>query len=147
MGRADLGSRHLKRFPVPKGAQPREARIAELSEAIYVAKKNWDKGNETCTLFQEAWLSSAARLNRGVTISKLLDALSAQERSINLQIQGQFNELNDEVFRLYDVPAEKRQLIVETLGERPAEVLWPQMEGKTVEQKRIGARLALLSSR
>jgi hypothetical protein len=142
-GRWEVGI--VKRFPIPQGAQTREARIAAISEAIYVAKRDWDKGNETSTLFQEAWLCNAAGLNRGATTAKLLDTLSAQERSTNLQIQGLFNELNDEVFRLYDVPAEKRELIVETLGDRPGEVLWPHMEGKSVEQKRMEHIWRLLS--
>ena len=46
---------------------------------------------------------------------------------------------------LCDIPDSSRQIIEETLGERPPELIWPQMEGKTVEQKRMEHVWRLLS--
>ena len=53
--------------------------------------------------------------------------------------------MNDEVYRLYGIPESLREMIEETLGERPPELIWPQMEGKTVEQKRMEHVWRLLS--
>ena len=49
------------------------------------------------------------------------------------------------MYRLYGIPDNSRQIIEETLGERPPEIIWPQMEGKTVEQKRMEHVWRLLS--
>ena len=63
----------------------------------------------------------------------------------DIRIQKLYTELNDEVYRLYGIPDSSRQIIEETLGERPPELIWPQMEGKTVEQKRMEHVWRLLS--
>ncbi len=60
-------------------------------------------------------------------------------------IKKLYAELNDEVYCLYNIPDSMRQAIEETLGERPPELIWPQMEGKTVEQKRMEHVWRLLS--
>ncbi len=60
-------------------------------------------------------------------------------------IKKLYAELNDEVYCLYNIPDSMRQAIEETLGERPPELIWGQMEGKTVEQKRMEHVWRLLS--
>jgi hypothetical protein len=71
--------------------------------------------------------------------------MADQETSAELQIQNCYSDLNDEVYRLYGIPERTRALIEESLGERPPEILWPQMEGKTTEQKRMEHVWRLLS--
>ena len=53
--------------------------------------------------------------------------------------------MNEEVYKLYGMPAATRAVIEENLGNRPPEVLWPQMESKTPEQKRTEHVCRLLS--
>jgi hypothetical protein len=74
-----------------------------------------------------------------------LEQLAILERDGECHIQRLYSELNDEVYRLYGIPDSTRKTIEEILGERPPEVLWPQMEGKTTEQKRMEHVWRLLS--
>jgi hypothetical protein len=78
-------------------------------------------------------------------ISGCLDRLVEYETVENVRIQRLYAELNDEVYRLYGISDSSRQVIEETLGERPPELIWPQMEGKNVEQKRMEHVWRLLS--
>jgi hypothetical protein len=84
-------------------------------------------------------------VDSSLTLPGLLDRLAEYEASEEARIQTLYAELNDEVYRLYGIPEVTRAIIEETLGERPPEVLWPQMEGKTVEQKRMEHVFRLLS--
>ena len=61
------------------------------------------------------------------------------------RIQRLYAELNDEVYKLYGIPAATRAIIEDTLGERPPEILWPQMERKSPAQKRMEHVWRLLS--
>jgi hypothetical protein len=84
-------------------------------------------------------------VNPSASIPTRLDHLAKYEIAQETRIQQLYAELNDEVYKLYGIPDSTRAVIEETLGERPPEVLWPQMEGKSVEQKRMEHVFRLLS--
>jgi hypothetical protein len=104
-----------------------------------------DKGNEISTHFYVPWLLREDLLNIDASIPARLDRLADYEATEQTLIQQLYAEMNEEVYRLYGIPESTRKTIEETLGQRPPEVLWPQMEGKSVEQKRMEHVWRLLS--
>ncbi|MCP4656591.1 MAG: hypothetical protein GY856_14355 [bacterium] len=66
-----------------------------------------------------------------------LYSLAEFESTQESRIQEFYGDLNDEIYRLYEIQDNTRATIEETLEARPPELLWPQMERKTVEQKRM----------
>lgn len=135
----------IKRLPIPKPTSALHERIATIARAIYDAKATWDEGNETSTRFRAPWVLRDDLADAVMTISTRLDRLAEHEAAEEARIQKRYAELNDEVYTLYGIPESTRVVIEETLGERPPEVLWPQMEGKTAEQKRMEHVFRLLS--
>ena len=61
------------------------------------------------------------------------------------EIQDLYARLNDEVYALYGIRKGTCIEIEESLGNRPNEVLWPQMERHGQEQKRVEHVWRLLS--
>ena len=132
----------IKRLPVPQPAAHQHERVARRAREIHDAKAAWDRGNETSTRFERPWL---VHDRAPANIAERLDQVSRQEAAQEARIQGLYSELNDEVYKLYGIPDNTRTIIEETLGERPPEVIWPQMERKTAEQKRMEHVWRLLS--
>lgn len=133
----------LKRMPVHLPSPTIRKRIAFLAETILLAKAKWDTSNETSTEFSVPWLIRDDIGGRSLTT--LLDVLHELEVSGEAHIGSAYSDLNDEVYRLYGIPDATRKTIEDTLGDRPPEILWPQMEGKTAEQKRMEHVWRLLS--
>ena len=78
-------------------------------------------------------------------ISRRLSALATREQKEEERIVRLYAAINDGVYKLYGIPDSTRAVIEESLRERPPEVLWPQMEPKTAEQKRMEHVWRLLS--
>ena len=78
-------------------------------------------------------------------VADRLEQVARHEATEEARIQSLFSELNDEAYRLYGIPDDTRTVIEETFGERPPEVIWPQMEHKAAEQKRMEHVWRLLS--
>ena len=135
----------IKRLPIPKPSASLHDRIAELAKAIHDAKASWDEGNEASTRFQAPWLLGDDLLEDANSVPARLDRLAEREAEAEARIQALYAELNDLAYKLYGIPEKTRGIIEETLGDRPPEVLWPEMEGKTVEQKRMEHVFRLLS--
>jgi len=81
----------------------------------------------------------------GSNLEDRVERLGRSESEGEAAIQLAYGRLNDEVFLLYGIPGATRTLIEEGLGDRPPEILWPQMEGKTLDQKRMEHVWRLLS--
>lgn len=147
--REEMGARWevgiVKRLPVPQPTSAQHRNVAEIADFIYGTKVDWDHGNETSTVFDMPFVLRAIKRNYHRSINIVLDAVLQQESSDEAQISARFAELNDIVFRLYGVPDTARHLIEEALGSQPAETVWPQMQGKTQEQKRVEHIWRLLS--
>jgi hypothetical protein len=119
--------------------------IGLKSISIHDAKASWDKGNEICTKFFSPWILDEGFISLTDNIPQRLDLLNQIESIEESRIQKLYAELNDEVYNLYGIPNQTRTIIEETLGQRPTEVLWPQMERKAIEQKRMEHVWRLLS--
>jgi hypothetical protein len=132
----------IKRLPVPQATAKQVERVASLAKAIHDAKREWDSGNEISTSFERPWV---VRRPDAKSFSDALDGVLEAEASAEKQIQATYSDLNTEAYKLYAIPDVTRVQIEKSLGERPPEVIWPQMEGKTTEQKRMEHVWRLLS--
>jgi len=142
-GRWEVGV--VKRFPIPSLTSKKRERLGTLSSEIRDAKASWDVGNEISTRFTQPWLLREDIIDNSTPIKQRLDRLIEFETLENARIQKLYDELNDEVYRLYGIPDTTRKVIEATLGDRPSEIIWPQMERKTPEQKRMEHVWRLLS--
>lgn len=142
-GRWEVGV--VRRFPFSGLRDSDRVRLEELARNIHDAKAAWDQGNEISTHFTIPWSLHITSAQVSAQLSPRLDHLAQFEAAEDGRIQRLYSELNDEVYRLYGIPDSTRKLIEETLGERPPEIIWPQMEGKSPEQKRMEHVWRLLS--
>ena len=135
----------VKKLPVPKYSHEASNALGSRAKTIHQAKATWDEGNETSTRFRKPWLLGGPFADTPAPISIRLDRLDEYESAEERRIQNCYAKLNDEVYRLYGISNATRAIIDDTLGNRPPEVLWPQMEGKAPEQKRMEHVFRLLS--
>jgi len=145
------GSTYVAQLPIPSVAPATMAQLGALAERSYAIKAAWDAGNEISTRFVIPWALQAEFAGDG-PISKRLSRVARTEREKERDIRTIYSEIDDRAFRIYGVPDTRRAAILESLGDRrragrPAttETLWPQMEGKTAEQKRMEHVFRLLS--
>ena len=139
------GTTAIGALPTPPLTKEPSASIARHAEDIHSAKANWDRGNEISSGFSRPWMLHDSRFDADAPISRRLSALATQEQKEEARIVRLYAAINDEVYKLYGIPDSTRAIIEETLGERPAEVIWPQMERRTAEQKRMEHVWRLLS--
>jgi hypothetical protein len=132
----------IKRLPVPQASTKQADHVASFAKAIHDAKREWDSGNEISTSFERPWVVRRADAK---SFSEALDGVLDAEEKAEKQIQSLYSDLNIEAYKLYAIPDVTRAQIEKSLGERPPEVIWPQMEGKTTEQKRMEHVWRLLS--
>jgi hypothetical protein len=132
----------MKAMPMPSPTPNQRGVISSLATAIFQAKAAWDEGNETSTRFKEPWI-----LRNGAELGLLdsLDRLRDFERGQDARIQELHRSLNEQAYHLYDLREGAQQLIEDSIGKRPLEIIWPQMEGKTPDQKRMEHVWRLLS--
>ena len=135
----------VKKLPVPKCSREASYALGDHAKSISQAKATWDEGNETSTRFRRPWLLGEQFADTPHPISIRLDRLAELEIAEEHRIQHLYTALNDETYRLYGISSATRTIIEDTLGARPPEVLWPHMEGKTPEQKRMEHVFRLLS--
>ena len=132
----------IQRLPIPRTPAMHNEKISFIAESIYNAKREWDSGNEVSTSFDCPWL---LRFPDAPSLSSALDSVAACEAEGEAAIQSLYDSLNDEAYRLYGIPDATRKIIEASLGDRPPEILWPQMEGRSVDQKRMEHVSRLLS--
>lgn len=133
----------IRRLPCPQPTQEQRDRIGHIAKSVHDAKRDWDRGNETSTVFDAPWLIAGAAAQG--TLLERLDSLVETEAREESRVRSGFAELNSEVFRLYGYGDPTRQAIEAKISDRPPEVLWPQMEGLSKEQKRMEHVWRLLS--
>lgn len=135
--------RSLDLIPLPALTPSSEIELARVANVIHDAKATWDKGNEVSTRFSEPWLVSHSR--DSASLSSALDRVLKVEVEQGRLIHSEYCGLNDAVYLIYGVKYEARKEIERRLTGRPDEVVWPQMQGKSVEQKRMEHVWRLLS--
>ena len=118
--------------------------MAALARHIHDRKAEWDEGNEVSQRFGAPWLLSRG-LRAKESIAAALDQVADRERFEEEAIRRSFTALNEEVYLLYGISGATRKNVEDGVGEPPLEVLWPQMEGNSIDQKRIEHVWRLLS--
>jgi hypothetical protein len=138
------GATAIGTIPVPSVSVSLRPAIEKCCRSIFSSKTSWDEGSEICTRFRSPWLLCEDIGIEG-NLPARLDKLAKFEAAEEGDIQQLYAQLNTEIYKLYGIPDKTRTIIEETLGERPPEILWPQMEGKSVDQKRMEHVWRLLS--
>ncbi len=141
-GRWEINS--VKRFPVPASI-PNIEPLTSAVDQIEAAKSAWDRGSEICTRFSAPWLLQDHIIGPDPGIPARLDKLAELEATKEALVQDLYSDLNNKVYELYGIAVSTRVIVEDTLGAAPPEVLWPQMDGKSVEQKRMEHVWRLLS--
>ena len=139
------GATAVGTLPTPSLAEGQRASIAYRAEEIYSAKATWDRGNEISVGFERPWILQDSWVEADAPIPQRLSGLDAREQKEEGRIVQLYAALNDDVYRVYGISDNTRAEIEESLGDRPAEILWRQMVGKTVVQKRMEHVWRLLS--
>ncbi|MCI0628303.1 MAG: BREX-1 system adenine-specific DNA-methyltransferase PglX [Acidobacteria bacterium] len=134
----------IRRLPIPAPPIEQKEQVGRIARTIYELKAKWDRGNETSVGFNEPWLLIEEYARR-TSISAALDSLVGDEAAQDRQIQELYTDLNDHAYKLYGIPTDVRKEIEHAMGDRPAEIVWAQMEGKTRDQKRMEHVWRLLS--
>jgi hypothetical protein len=135
----------IQKLPIPRPSVELKRHIALLARRIFDAKAAWDEGNEISTRFKEPWLAAALRERPERPLAEALEALLARQAAVDAEIQAWYAELDGAVFDAYGLSPETREVVATDLGPRPPELIWPQVEGKSAEQKRMEHVIRLLS--
>lgn len=125
----------VQKLPIPPGKEDR--RISAASEILHDKKRDWDSGNEISTNFQSPWVLQTEAKGNYQGFSAALTFALEEETSLDAELRTIYSQLNDSVYQLYEVNTTLRGKMENAIGPRPPEIIWPQMEGKSVEQKRL----------
>jgi hypothetical protein len=139
------GATAIGSIPIPRLSAKAKSTLSSIAIGLHDPKAAWDEGNETSSRFRAPWILRGDIADATMSLAVRLDYLAEYEGAEQTRIQRLYAELNEEIYKLYSIPDNIRATIEEPLGERPPEVLWPQMEGKTNEQKRMEHVWRLLS--
>jgi hypothetical protein len=135
----------IKRLPIPQPTKYQLERISSIARQIYDEKASWDRGNEISTSFERPWLLRDDLVDVALPISDRLDTIEVLEAQATTRIQELHATLNDETYSLYGIQKKSRDVIHAISGQRPPELIWPQMENKDSGQKRSEHLYRLLS--
>lgn len=130
------GVEYVGRVPIPINKGLDAEVVSKIAKSIFHIKSNWDTGNEISTRFDRPWVLQPEVNHRSASLSSALDAVLDHEAELDAELQTTYAELNDAVYRLYGVNDALRIKIEAAIGQRPPEIVWPQMEGRDRDQKR-----------
>jgi len=149
----DIGSVRSLPYVIP--TEP----LGLAAKQAHNLKATWDTGNEICTRSNAPWL---VQTHRGTLLAgtiadgrpliaepgapnlqspisnlhSLLDYLRAVEQAADARLQTLQAQIDEVVYELYEISTKDRALIERELGDRPPELVWPQMAGKSDREKR-----------
>ena len=157
---------HIKNLPIPEEALSiKNSDLRDLL-IVYNIKKAWDEGNEIYTQFTKPWILQVAEsmlpiepqgieINRkeflfddeqqdnlslidieNKTIREILDYLLRIEDRINLHLHKLQERIDQAVFAIFHISEIDRKFIEKEQSNRPNLVVWPEMEGKSIADKR-----------
>jgi hypothetical protein len=131
--------------------------LEDMALDMFASKAAWDTGNEISSRFTKPWLLQLAQqgiaFTKGLGLGRVRDRLKhdASLSSVNLpsllecsqvieqgadaRLQVLQAEIDEAVYDLYEISPADQALIERELGERPPELVWPQMEGKSRKEK------------
>jgi hypothetical protein len=139
------GATAIGSLPAPLVRGEARTRLEKIVSRVYAAKIEWDQGNEISAQYREPWLATELRAKSTRSLAATLDALLEKEAILDRDLQALYGELDELIFDAYGLTTHVRAGIVSDLGSRPPEVVWPQMNGKAGEQKRMEHVVRLLS--
>lgn len=132
---------YLSAFPCPPAiAKTPHDRLGLLAHRIHDLKRAWDTGNEPSPAFETPLL-----LTVGGTLAERLSLLAGREEAEDAQCQDAMREIDDTCFDLYEFTPEDKAAVLAMPTPRTPEVVWPDMLGKSPEEKRLEHVLRLLS--
>lgn len=126
----------IKKIPVPQVSSSDIEALGDLALQFYATKASWDTGNEISTRFDRPWVTQPAFAGKSHSFALAVDAVLSHEAELDEKLRAAYAALNSDVYRLYGVNDTLRDKIEAAIGERPPELVWPQMEGKERDQKR-----------
>ena len=126
----------VKKVPIPDAPAKDVQALGALAEALHDRKATWDTGNEISTRFDRPWVVQPAITSESRILATALDSVLNREAQLDAELTETYAQLNTAVYRLYGVNDALRAKIDAAIGERPPELVWPQMEGKDRDQKR-----------
>jgi hypothetical protein len=158
----DYQAGDVKRVPIVPSSNRFRQLVGMVSRRIFAIKRAWDMASEICTRFCTPWLLQLAQPQgeafvqglgcvvellgndapkvplppAPLTLAALLDAARAIEKAADARLQALQAEIDEAVYDLYEISPADRALIERELGDRPLELVWPQMEGKPDKEKR-----------
>jgi len=155
------GTKNVQVLPWQQSQTGLSVPSGEPAQDIHDFKSAWDTGNEICTRFSQPWLLQLAQTqsdafsqglgrvleplgdagpslpgSASLSLKDLLDQAREIETAADAKLQGLQAQIDEAVYDLYEITPEDRALIERELGDRPPELVWPQMEGKSDEEKR-----------
>jgi len=140
----NFGSKYVGQLPVPGSTSKSRSSVAGLSQRAFEVKGSWDTGNEVSTRYERPWLLMERFGGKG-TLPDRLNHLAAQEKRLSDELQLLLDGIDESVGSLFGLNSTERESIRAHLGDWPEECVWPQMEGKSPDQKRMEHVFRLLS--
>lgn len=135
--------------PIPDLSSETILSLEQFALTTFSAKSAWDTCNEICTRFDKPWLVKLfdgdsilpedigiSQRSASLDIEAGLAELERLEGAADQRLEAIQREIDDAVYDLYEISQADRELIERELGQRPPELVWPQMEGKSREEKR-----------
>ncbi len=153
-------------LPIKQTTNEQQSIVSHYSHTCHNIKFAWDAGNEICTRFTAPWLLQLANtdgeafetglrevvkllgwqgLAYAITLEAMLAELEEIEQAADAKLQKLQAQIDEAVYELYEISPADRALIERELGQRPPELVWPQMEGKAKAEKRREQVRRLLS--
>ena len=148
-------------LPITRGILDDTGVLASLACDAYGLKSAWDMGNEICTSFNTPWLLQLSHPDgedstEGLgyvldligenalpsmpadfpTLDMFLEWVRMIESVADARLRDIQAQIDLIVYDLYKITPADRALIECELGDRPPELIWPQMEGKSDRKKR-----------
>lgn len=139
--------------PFVESSQTQGPSLGKCAMQAHDLKATWDTGNETCISFDAPWLIQSHQdtlladtsndLNlpnlpdsHSTNLPTLLDYVRTVETAADTHLQQIQSQIDETVYDLYEISESDRALIERELGDRPPELVWPQMERKSDKEKR-----------
>lgn len=137
---------YVKKLPYASSIEEQSEKLAEFARNAYRIKRDWDIGEEISNRFDNPWLlQRRTDTSDKRSLVEQLDSLLVEEQEKDAELQSLQAQIDEAVYELYEISQEDRELIERELGERPTELVWPQMERKSEEDKRLEHTVCLVS--
>jgi len=133
----------IKRLPIPRLRQEKHQKIGHLAKEIHDIKADWNRGNENNDLFDGPWIIRECTSES--PLAERLEVVANVEHRKEVLANQLYDQLNTFVYGAYGLSKAARSSVEQTMGERPGETLWVDMQKKTAAQKRMEHVWRLLS--